>query len=189
MATSNDSKDARIILPELEYGYRTKPLEWAELIQIILVEKNLAKLSRSVEQQEEYMMYMRDIKKQWKSVYHFILHSKFGFKKRLVSGSSLDASAAELWESYPPASKIKEPKKVLVLNDFPYYNAPGIQHYILWKIASDVTDDEIDEAGQELRDQWVGVCDVLHWKNPPHLKSVPDIDHVHILVHRPLASK
>jgi Protein of unknown function (DUF3605) len=186
MTGSKDTKhDARIILPELEYGYRTKPLEWAELMQIILVEKNLAKLSRSVEQQTEYMVYMRDLKSQWKSVRHFILHSKFGFKKRLISGSSLDDSAGDLWEAYPPASHIKEPRKVLVLNDFPYYNAPGIQHYILWKIGGDVTDEEIDEAGRELWDKLGGVSDVLHWKNPPHLKSLPDIDHVHILVHRP----
>ena len=178
MATS---KDDAIVLPELKYGYRAEPLEWAELIQIIQVEKDLAKLSRSVEQQTEYMIYMRNLKSQWKSVYHFILHSKFGFEKRMVRDN---ASGTELWESYPLVSKAKEQRKSLVLNDFPYYNAPGIQHYILWKIGGDVTDQEIEEACQDLRERLGDVIDVLHWNNPPHLKSLPDIDHVHILVHR-----
>ena len=180
--------DGTIVLPELKYGYRTVPLEWTELRHIILVEKNLAKLSRSESQQTEYMIFMRHIKSQWKSVYDFILHSKFGFNKRsvVIRGSVNDVSTDEsMWETYPSPSELDQPKKVLVLNDFPYYNAPGIQHYILWKLGGDVTDEEIQEATQQLQEQLGDICDALHWKNPPHLKSLPDIDHVHILVNRP----
>ncbi|CAB9526477.1 expressed unknown protein [Seminavis robusta] len=193
MASSASNTEAEkadeeaIVLPKLKYGYRTVPLEWPELVQIIQVEQDLAKLSRSVEQQTSYAIYMRDLKRKWSSVYHFILHSKFGFAKRQVAGTGNNEGAL-VWESYPPVSDIKEPQKALVENDFPYYNAPGIQHYILWKIGGDVTDQEIEEAGQDLRAKLGDVCGVVHWKNPPHLKSLPDIDHVHILVHRQTTS-
>ena len=180
-----------IVLPHREYGYRSEPLTWDELVSIVDKEKNLAKLSRSVQQQTEYIIYMRNLKSQWKSIYDHILHNKFGFEKRSVGSSSNNDSddIQSLWEAHPPVSEIKEPRKTLVLNDFPYYNAPGIYHYVLWKIGGDVTDQEIDEAREELRGSLGDVEDLLHWKNPPHLKSLPDIDHIHILCLRKSTDK
>jgi len=86
----------------------------------------------------------------------------------------------------------------LALNDFPYFVAPGIQHWCLWKLggggqndkdcttrSSNVTEQDIQEAIQLLRD-WgatkkMKLVDVLHFVNPPHLKSVKEIDHAHIM--------
>lgn len=180
---NKEDDDDDIVLPYREYGYRSEPLTWDELIQIVDKEDNLAKLSRSVEQQKEYIISTREIKRRWRSVYDHILHSKFGFEKRVVES---DAQGPVLWETYPPVSEIKDPRKVLVLNDFPYYNAPGIYHYVLWKIGGNVTDLEIEEAREELCSNLGDVEDLLHWKNPPHLKSLPDIDHIHILCRRKL---
>jgi hypothetical protein len=42
-----------IHLPPVKYGYRTTRYEWSELQHIILVEQNLDKLCRSVDQQTE----------------------------------------------------------------------------------------------------------------------------------------
>ena len=178
----NEDGDDGIVLPYREYGYLSEHLTWDELIQIVDKEKNLAKLSRSVEQQKEYTIATREIKRQWRSVYDHILHSKFGFEKRVVESDT----QGPVWETYPPLSEVKTPQKVLVLNDFPYYNAPGIYHYVLWKIGGDVTDLEIEEAREELCSTLGDVEDLLHWKNPPHLKSLPDIDHIHILCRRKL---
>ena len=82
----------------------------------------------------------------------------------------------------------------IYMNDFPYYFAPGIQHWVLWKLGGDVTSDEILQAKKCIfRDDYqlkhiihndiiVNSTEVfLHWVNPPHLKSLPGIDHVHIL--------
>ena len=176
--TSSAVKQNDIVLPEREYGYRTEPLTWRELQSIIVEEKNLAKLSRSVKQQIEYEIYMRDLKTKWKSIYDHILVTKFGFEKLKSTDKS---SGLSLWEASPPLSQIKDPRKVLVLNDFPYFTAAAIHHYVLWKIGGDVTDADIDEARQELREKLGDVVDLLHWKNPPHLKSLPDLDHVHLL--------
>jgi hypothetical protein len=36
-------------------------------------------------------------------------------------------------------------------------------------------------GGEDSENGQAVVVDCLHWINPPHLKSLPDIDHVHIL--------
>ncbi|KAL3794343.1 hypothetical protein ACHAW5_009903 [Stephanodiscus triporus] len=87
----------------------------------------------------------------------------------------------------------------LCINDFPYYYSPGVQHWILWKLGGVVTSDELANAKEEIlrKSTSQGPTKVndaleditndhevfLHWVNPPHLKSLPGIDHVHILYH------
>ena len=66
-----------IIFPEREYGYRSTKLTWDELKNIILVEYNLAKLSRSLEQQYDYEIFLRSMKNEWKSTYDFMEVSLF----------------------------------------------------------------------------------------------------------------
>jgi hypothetical protein len=171
-----------IQIAEREYGYRTEPLVWPELIDIIGKEQNLAKLSRSVQQQKEYIIYRRELLKEWKSVYDHILVTKFDFDRRLMpnDGDTTDRNE-KLWEAYPPLSEVREVKKVLRPNDFPYYFADCIEHWCLWKLCEDVTDEEIEEAKKNLQEMHGDVIGYLSWRNPPHLKSLPDIDHIHIL--------
>jgi hypothetical protein len=92
----------------------------------------------------------------------------------------------------------------LCINDFPYYYLPGIQHWILWKLGGELpTSKEIANAKKEIlkestshfqHDPTQGLLQgnaleriinddevFLHWINPPHLRSLPGIDHVHIL--------
>jgi len=173
---SSDDSDKRIQLPVLEYGYRTVPLDWPELIQIIQVENCLAKLSRSVEQQRDYEVYRRDLKRHWVSIYDHILVTKFGREQRTDSDG--------LYYAYPPLAEVIEVKKSVVRNDFPYYMADGVEHWVLWKLGADCTLTDIDEAKQEIGERLGDVIDFIHWVNPPHLKSLPDIDHVHILCRR-----
>lgn len=170
------ANDEEIVLPERKYGYASQPFTWPDLTEIIDGdEPNLAKLSRSVQQQRDYMIYTRNMLKEWKTVYDHILVSKFGLGKRLVKN---------LWEAYPPLSEVSEPKKVLCVNDFPYYMAAGIEHWCLWKLCQDIEDDEVDEAKEELRRMHGSDLEFLCWRNPPHLKSLPDIDHYHFLIRR-----
>jgi hypothetical protein len=88
-----------------------------------------------------------------------------------------------------------EGKLMLCVNDFPYYFSPGVQHWILWKLGGMIASDEIANAKLEIfrgsqtdpthGEQERSAIDdhqvFLHWINPPHLKSLPGIDHVHIL--------
>lgn len=90
---------------------------------------------------------------------------------------------------------VTEGKLRLCVNDFPYYYSPGVQHWVLWKLGGMIDSDEIENAKREIyrRSQTdtahgelerSAITDhevFLHWMNPPHLKSLPGIDHVHIL--------
>lgn len=81
---------------------------------------------------------------------------------------------------------------VLTLNDFPYYFEEGVDHFIVWKLGGDIKNIDIENGKMDILRQ-AGCSDMefiedssvfLHWHNPPELKSLPDIDHVHILFHR-----
>jgi hypothetical protein len=39
----------------------------------------------------------------------------------------------------------------------------------------------VEWAKAEVQERIGPVREFMHWINPPHLKSIPDIDHVHIL--------
>lgn len=178
------SSDETIVLPEREYGYASKPFTWPDLVEIIKEKPNLAKLSRSVEQQTEYIRYTRNMLKEWKTVYDHVLVSKFELSKRRVPNPNHDGRNATLWEAYPPLSELTQVKKVLCRNDFPYYMDDGIEHWCLWKLCQDIQDQEVEEAKEELRQLFGPDAEFLCWRNPPHLKSLPDIDHYHILVRK-----
>lgn len=80
--------------------------------------------------------------------------------------------------------------RVLCRNDFPYYFQDDIEHWIVWKYSHEDSQGaismlDIEWAIQQLKSneyQSGGkVLDTLYWVNPPHLKSIPSIDHAHIL--------
>jgi hypothetical protein len=165
--------EVSVDLPVLKYGYRTTRLTWQELIQIINVEKNIPKLSRSEQQQRDYEVFRYHMKRQYASSAEYILISKFGF--RAVSDGS-----AHRWKAMPSLSEIEITQKILVRNDFPYYVEEGVSHYVLWKTKEKITKEEIVEAQEQLKTQ-LEAHDILYWTNPPHLQSLPEIDHVHFL--------
>jgi Protein of unknown function (DUF3605) len=175
-----------IELTPRDYGYRVDPIGWPELVDIVEKENNLAKLSRNVQQQKEYMIYRRELLKEWKSVYDHILVSKFDFERRLVCNDMQQGEDGndQVWVAYPPLDEVREIKKVLKPNDFPYYFADGIEHWCLWKLCEDVTDDEIEEAKKDLQAMYGDIVTYVSWRNPPHLKSLPDIDHIHVVCRR-----
>jgi Protein of unknown function (DUF3605) len=187
--STSDDDHLRIHLPCREYGYRTVPLDWEELTLIINVEQNLAKLSRSVQQQYDYEIYQRDLKKKWQSVIDHILCSKFGSCFQQVTNPDTG-----LYCAHPSLAEFTSPdgggvvRKALVRNDFPYYLADNVEHWVLWKLGANCTDQDVDQAKQEIHEKQQNVQDFLYYINPPHLKSLPEIDHVHILCKTATAS-
>lgn len=176
-SSSSSSQEDDIVLPTLKYGYRTEPLDWPELVQIINVEHNLDKLARTEEQQRAYMSYMRKLKQEWKSVMDFVVCSKFDLERRKDNVSGL-------WYAHPPVNQVSGIHSRLVKNDFPYYFQDNIEHWVLWKLGEDCSSLDIEQAKQTLEKQMGDVMDTLHWINPPRLKSLPEVDHAHILVLR-----
>jgi hypothetical protein len=77
-----------------------------------------------------------------------------------------------------------QPTKVVLLqNDFPYHllEEDDLSHYVLWKLGKEpLTQEDIKTAEFQL--QRGGLGETLVYINPPHLKSILDIDHAHIIV-------
>lgn len=85
-----------------------------------------------------------------------------------------------IWEAFEPLNK-QIPKRVLVMNDFPYYMKDDIEHWCLWKLGGDDVDDNDMKWAKERLISRNDVVEIMHWINPVHLKSLPDIDHAHIV--------
>ena len=162
------------------------------------------------------------MKDEWETIYDYILCTKFGYewvwddrdahvdidsngghsnntKRRKRSVKPLQPSQQH---KLVDVGGLRESQLKLCINDFPYYFAPGIQHWVLWKLGGRVTSNEISHAKVNI---WNGfhyegsterndfeesgtleriVNDsqlFLHWENPPQLQSLPGIDHVHIV--------
>ena len=126
----------------------------------------------------------------------------------VVAGTDADADeggvgVGGVWEARPPLANSTTTRVVLCPNDFPYYLPPHVTHWVLWKINGSVTDADIERAEDDLKAGKVvwplageanccggssgGGCSpravtaTMHWVNPPHLKSLAEIDHAHIL--------
>lgn len=84
------------------------------------------------------------------------------------------------WAAKAPVDNNTSKGKALVLNDFPYYFEDGVEHWCLWKLGSDVTQEDLDWAIEDLSKRGY-FSEFLHWVNPVHLKSLIDIDHAHIV--------
>jgi hypothetical protein len=175
--------ETSVPIPSRKHGYRTLPFSWSELQEIVVEEQDLARLSRSIQQEETYQRYRQDLLQEYRSVYDHILHSKFGFVKKF-NRDSQRMEAQQPDETDDDSSTEMMIRLALLPNDFPYYTQTGIEHWVLWKLNGSITEEDIDEAKKDLRNRLGDIVGFIHWENPPHLKSLPDIDHVHILARR-----
>lgn len=210
------SKPVPFLHPPLDpTKFATIKYQWEDLRDII--DNNKFPIWRHVDQETTYRLYSQKLKQEWKSVYDFVLHTKFNFGKRLVQrdngghrGSSIQSveeydyesivkqiptlpeipspPRGHVWESYDTYCAVNnnmeqemDSQRLLAKNDFPYYMEDGIEHWCLWKLGgNDVNDADINWAKEELNKNG-NITEMMHWINPVHLKSLPDIDHAHIV--------
>ncbi|GFH44008.1 hypothetical protein CTEN210_00482 [Chaetoceros tenuissimus] len=140
--------------------------------------------SRSMQVQEQYVLHAREITQSWRSMNDYILYSKFGMDKM-----EIDVNGERKFVSCPSLEECKAEQRVekrLLFNEYPYFVCEGIEHWCLWKLGGQVTQKEVDAAIGDLeqrmeKDGHGALKDVLTWVNPPHLQSIPDIDHAHLL--------
>ncbi|GFH56129.1 hypothetical protein CTEN210_12606 [Chaetoceros tenuissimus] len=167
----------------LEKTIATRPYTWDELKHIV-VDGDPSMHARSIDVQVKYQLKAKAIRKEWRHMNDYILHSMFDTEK-----VKIEQDGPERFASNPSLQQVKSEKRYetrLHRNEFPYYICDGIEHWCLWKLGGVVTEKEVDIAIEELKlrmkkDGNGQLEDVLSWTNPPHLQSVPDIDHAHIL--------
>ena len=121
------------------------------------------------------------MKQKYRSTLDYILISKFGFDA--LPEKSDNKKHQTKWMAEPCLKDVTTPTSILVENDFPYCVQDNIVHYVLWKLKVPITPREILEARDELQSQSddIQAKKILQWVNPPNLKSIPEIDHVHFL--------
>lgn len=145
-------------------------LSWIEAKAIIEAGR-LESLGRSTEQQATYRVFRANIQEEWVSVSDYVLCAKLQYSETTTADGKRVAVR-------PPG--VEQPRTVLLENDFPYNLDTGIFHYVLWKIGGEVLPNDIDVAVQQLRTTR-GAVDTAVYINPPHLKSILDVEHAHIL--------
>ena len=101
-----------------------------------------------------------------------VLEAYQDFKSRLaVRGHSL--------EDHVRATVLKgRSGPVLVPNQFPYWVADGIQHWVLWSPRGPLGAAAVRAAITEQRPAWA--AEAFWFENPPAAKTVPGIWHVHV---------
>ena len=67
-------------------------------------------------------------------------------------------------------------------NDFPYYLEDGVQHDCIWFEAGAHTDRAVADAIAVHRPP--ADFEAVWWVNPPHLMSIPELHHVHVISRR-----
>jgi tRNA(Arg) A34 adenosine deaminase TadA len=150
----------------------TTRLPWSALVDIIQVKQDIPILRRSQADERVYQAAMAEVRDKYFSTTDYILATKFD----LPTSTLEDGKKHVVHQANRPISKR------LMRNDFPYYFETNIEHWILWKVGGpNISKDEIQEAMEDLANQLGDIVDFLHWINPPALKSIKDIDHVHIL--------
>jgi len=184
--------------------FASQKFSWEALTEIIK-EQRFDSLRRSIKQQRFYCNYSHTLKLNWKSIYDFILHSKFNYEMIAVPETAemfhstfveYDEADCEgdisllpnipppppgnKWEARRPTDESNMKNRALAKNDFPYYLEDGVEHWCLWKLGDDVTNEDIDCGMDELKGRGI-YAEILHWINPVHLKSLPDIDHAHFV--------
>ena len=171
--------DVSVTLPVLKYGYRTTKATWEDLIQFLEVEKDIFKISRSKTQQHEYEVFRHHVKQQYSSTLDYVLISLFGFDA--IPSDQNDGKR----KAHPSLKDVKTAKILLAENEYPYCIADNVVHYVLWKLKEPIQPNEVLEAREELLSgktkTKAKIVEILQWVNPPNLKSVPEIDHVHLL--------
>mmetsp|Transcript_14439 Transcript_14439/g.17553 ORF Transcript_14439/g.17553 Transcript_14439/m.17553 type:complete len:229 (+) Transcript_14439:41-727(+) len=222
--TTEENRRISLLNPPLDSNsFATTKYTWEDLTGIILHQR--FPIYRHVEMETTYRLYSQKLKREWKSVYDFILHCKFNFERKLspvdqkimgVQQSYATSSRSQhltnaggntlpgdmntnnletlpnipsppqgyVWEAYPYISDKcnQTTQRILARNDFPYYFEDGIDHWCLWKLGpDDVTEDDIEWGKEELKMKFDDVLELQHWINPEHLKSLPGIDHAHLI--------
>jgi hypothetical protein len=183
----SDTRD----LPFRKFGYRSVPFTWKELEKIVVDETNLSRLSRSVETERRYKTDRERWLKEYESIYDHILYTKFHFPRLMDESTGkwkVDALTESKEKSNLPTSAPPHriSKVSLLKNEYPYFVEAGIEHWVLWKLHSSVTQEDVIQAMANLKAQYNDgeVIGSIWWENPHSLKSLPDISHIHILLRR-----
>ena len=124
---------------------------------------------------------MDNVRSQWHSLADYIALEKFPGFTRIKTVQD----GEEKYSLDPPLTDnglgiIVSLKK----NDFPYHITDDVEHWVVWVLNRNVSDEDLEDGKRQLREKFGSVSEFLSWINPDNLKSVPELSHAHIFVRK-----
>ncbi len=143
-----------------------------EDIEEIVRTGHLEVLGRSQEDEEKYQAYKRHVLLEWKTVGDLILVTHFGLQWDVDN-------EGKKFVPFPNPVVASQNIKCLK-NDFPYNFENDTLHFIVWRLDGEVETNDIMSALEDLKTRFT-ILKYTCYINPPHLKSVLNVHHAHIV--------
>jgi hypothetical protein len=151
-------------------------LSWAE-VQAIVRHKRFDLFGRLPGPLVVYLEFMSKVKQTYKTVGDYVLHSKFGYPcqpQRIIDDVVGGNSTTKLVALLPDT--INNDIAIWDKNDFPYALEDEIQHHLIWSHTPPP-----EEVILKLIEKHLPGQEYCYFVNPPSLRSVANVYHVHIL--------
>lgn len=155
--------------PLLSPQYLETPLPWDIVVEAVSTgDMDCIGGGRSKAQVEDYKAYRDQLLMEWTSVGEYMKTEIFGFSTVVEDGKR---------KSNAPLGAVH--RVVWRENEFPYFLPADIEHHCIWSHPKELSVPQIEEVLRRQRPD--NEFEYVWFVNPPHLKSVPDVDHAHVL--------
>lgn len=155
-------------------GTLCRRLSWSQVVDIVR-ERAFDRFGRLPEEQALYHRRMKEMREEFASVGDYVLHHKFKYPFDIQANLHQGKKFV-----IPPPADVENDRYVWVLNDFPYALGDEIDHYLLWSLRP-FPEPKIESIIRDHVDS--RAIDCVYFTNPPVLRSVPNVSHVHIMTH------
>ena len=130
-------------------------------------------LGRTTKTQQNYDELKKIMNRNWETKKDYIFHEIFNFP--FIISPLNDKQLA------PIPTMIQLPITKIMINNMPYNFESQMHHYCLWKIGGKITQMDINQAIETLA-KTHKIQDYAYWENPPGIKSIEDVEHIHIVI-------
>lgn len=156
-------------------GFCIDAVSWERLMELIQLgtEEALGKLGRTPAGIRAYWNFRAQVLDDYRSIADYVRITKLDFE--VLHGEDGVKRAGQ-----PPPDEDGRPHITFRANDFPYNFDEGMEHHNIW-CTRPLTDEEVAEVIKQHRAGW----EVLVFRNPESLASIPSVWHNHIISRRP----
>ena len=128
-------------------------------------------IDRTPAGQEIYDRYKREVLSKWVSMGDMILHTVFNIQYDTNQSGMMYVK---------PNTMPTDVKLELTPNEFAYPICSNMRHYVLWKLNGYITEQDVSSMTEDVFKK-NNITDYIYWNNPPCKRSIPGIEHVHII--------
>ncbi|ORX69634.1 hypothetical protein DL89DRAFT_267811 [Linderina pennispora] len=147
------------------------PVPWERFKQLVDA-KNLEPLGRSYECQARYEKHMARMRCEYGSVANF-----------LIKHALADFIATTMAPGFAKSAPIDTSDFLFRVNDFPYYLADGVEHWVMWCRKRLTPGFDAPEAAvQAIQLRFGQDVEWRYFVNPVAKQSVPQLSHAHVFV-------